>query len=151
MMNNDQNLPENDPRLQDEQNTPSTDPSLGYTDNRTQYHSDMPPHAPQFHNPPQMETEPPMRVRDWLLVLLLFCIPCVNIIVLFIWAFSDEPGKKSRSNFCKAYLIFLGISVVLSILSVIFMIALGWSLSSMMTDIRTEIHMASILRSCLPF
>ncbi|MCR4960936.1 MAG: hypothetical protein K6A74_05735 [Lachnospiraceae bacterium] len=49
----------------------------------------------------------------WLGILFLLCIPCVNIIMLFVWAFAD--GKESRKNFGKAYLIFLAIMIVLEI------------------------------------
>lgn len=51
--------------------------------------------------------EEPMSVKEWLIVLLLMMIPCVNIILMFVWAFSSGE-KKSKSNYFKASLIFMG-------------------------------------------
>lgn len=58
----------------------------------------------------QMELEEPVKVSEWVLALVLMMIPCVNIIMMFVWAFS-KTEKKSKSNFFKAYLIFFGISM----------------------------------------
>ncbi len=55
----------------------------------------------------------PVGIGTWLGILFLLCIPCVNIIMLFVWAFAD--GKESRKNFGKAYLIFIAIMIVLEI------------------------------------
>ena len=78
---------------------------------------------PDFQQPPQytpnpyMYNEPlapVMSVKDWLLTLLVMLIPCVNIIMMFVWAFSktDNPNK---SNYFKAYLIYYAISIVIGI------------------------------------
>lgn len=56
----------------------------------------------------QMELEEPVRISEWVLAMVLMTIPCVNIIMMFVWAFSSTE-KKSKSNFFKAYLIFFGI------------------------------------------
>lgn len=58
----------------------------------------------------RMELEEPVRISEWVLSLVLMMIPCVNIIMMFVWAFSNTE-KKSKSNFFKAYLIFFGISM----------------------------------------
>lgn len=58
----------------------------------------------------QVELEEPVKVSEWVLALVLMMIPCVNIIMMFVWAFSSTE-KKSKSNFFKAYLIFFGISM----------------------------------------
>ena len=64
------------------------------------------------YNNSQMET--PMSVGDWMITLLLAIIPCVNIVMLFIWAFgSDAP--KSKSNYAKAVLIWSAIIIVINI------------------------------------
>jgi hypothetical protein len=64
--------------------------------------------------------EQPVSVGEWLVMFLIFMIPCVGIIMMFVWAFSSNT-PTSKSNLCKAYLIFTGIMLVLSILlSVIF-------------------------------
>lgn len=76
----------------------------------------------------QMELEEPVKVGEWVLSLLLMMIPCVNIIMMFVWAFSSTE-KKSKSNFFKAYLIFFGISIGLMMLIwiavVVFALMLG--------------------------
>lgn len=74
------------------------------------------PAQPAPQPAPAVETEPPMRIRDWLLMWLLMSIPCVGFIMLFIWGFSSEPGKKSRASFCKATLIWYAITAGLTIL-----------------------------------
>ena len=58
----------------------------------------------------RMELEEPVKISEWILAMVLMMIPCVNIIMMFVWAFSSTE-KKSKSNFFKAYLIFFGISM----------------------------------------
>ena len=55
-----------------------------------------------------------MSVGSWLITLIILAIPCVNIIMYFIWAFGN--GNENRKNFCRAGLIFMLIAVVLSVL-----------------------------------
>ena len=55
-----------------------------------------------------------MSVCSWLITLLILAIPCVNIVMYFIWAFGN--GNANRKNFCRAGLIFMLIAVVLSVL-----------------------------------
>ena len=57
--------------------------------------------------------EEPVSFGDWMLTLLLMMIPCVNIVMMFVFAFGN--GKKSKSNFFKASLVWALISVVLSV------------------------------------
>lgn len=63
----------------------------------------------------QVELEEPVKVSEWVLAMVLMMIPCVNIIMMFVWAFSSTE-KKSKSNFFKAYLIFFGISIAVMLL-----------------------------------
>ena len=63
-----------------------------------------------YQNNGQMELEEPVKISEWVLAMVLMMIPCVNIIMMFVWAFSSTE-KKSKSNFFKAYLIFFGISM----------------------------------------
>lgn len=53
-----------------------------------------------------------MTFGDWIITLLLLIIPLVNIILLIIWAFGSGHNPN-KSNFAKAYLIFLLIGFVL--------------------------------------
>lgn len=60
-----------------------------------------------------VETEEPVSFGDWMVTLLLSYIPCVNLIVLLIWAFGSTT-KKSKSNFAKAKLVWMIVGTVLS-------------------------------------
>lgn len=66
-------------------------------------------------NNSELELEEPVKVGEWILTLVLMMIPCVNIILMFVFAFSKSE-KKSKSNFFKAYLIFYAIALGLIIL-----------------------------------
>lgn len=61
--------------------------------------------------------EEPITFGDWMLTRLILCIPVVNLIMMFVWAFGN--GKKSKSNIFKAELVWLLISFVLSIIVMI--------------------------------
>ena len=52
-----------------------------------------------------MEMEEPVGTGEWvgLLVLSTF-VPCIGIILMLVWAFGNTE-KKSKANFCKAFLI----------------------------------------------
>lgn len=73
--------------------------------------------------------EEPVSFGDWMLSLLLMMIPCVNIVMMFVFAFGN--GKKSKSNFFKAYLVWVLISIVLSVL---IMFIFGASMAAMMSS-----------------
>lgn len=60
------------------------------------------------------ELEEPVTFADWMLSMLIMCIPCVNIIMMFVWAFGSNT-KKSKSNYFKAVLIWMLIAIVLTI------------------------------------
>lgn len=75
---------------------------------------------------PQDDLEEPMSMGEWLISLLVMLIPCANIIMMFVWAFSSKE-KKSKSNFFKAYLIFFAIGIVFMI---IMMIVMGAAVAS---------------------
>lgn len=54
-------------------------------------------------------------VGEWVLYLFLFSIPIVNIIMLCIWAFGQEPNP-TKKNFAKAYLIWIAIGIGIAVL-----------------------------------
>lgn len=85
----------------------------------------------QYPYQSNQELEEPITMGEWMIALLIMMIPCANIIMAFVWAFSDKE-KKSKSNFFKAQLIFIGIYFVLIIL--IFII-LGASMASLMNSV----------------
>ena len=66
-------------------------------------------------------------VSDWLIIIIIQCIPVVNIICLFVWAFSKST-PVSKSNWAKASLI---ISAVFFVLYFIFIIAAAATAVSM--------------------
>lgn len=60
---------------------------------------------------PQNETSP-MDLKDWVLTLVVLMIPCVGIVMYFVWAFGDK-GNINRRNFCRAQLIIFGVLLVI--------------------------------------
>ncbi len=69
-------------------------------------------------------------IKEWVVSFLLMCIPVVNFVMPLIWAFSDSE-KKSKSNFFKAYLIFVLVSIILSI---VFAVLVFTFMSEVMTS-----------------
>ncbi|TAH45845.1 MAG: hypothetical protein EYC71_05730 [Gammaproteobacteria bacterium] len=55
---------------------------------------------------------PVMSLGDWIITMIVLAIPLVNIIMLFVWGFSSSTNPN-KANFCKAYLIFFLIAIVL--------------------------------------
>lgn len=64
---------------------------------------------------PYGDLEEPVTIGDWMLTMLLLTIPCVNIVMICVWAFGSGT-KKSKSNYFKAVLIWTAISIALSVL-----------------------------------
>ena len=54
-----------------------------------------------------------MSMGDWFLTLIVLAIPCVNVVMYFVWAFAD--GNENRKNFCRVSLILGAISIVLAV------------------------------------
>lgn len=89
-------------------------------DNNNMYNQDQ----PQFRQQPYQqapyqepgELEEPVSFGDWMITMLIMSIPCVNIVMMFVWAFGN--GNKSKSNYFKAYLVWALISIVISVILV---------------------------------
>ena len=77
----------------------------------------------------QPTAEEPYPIGKWIGILFLSMIPCVNIIMLFVWAFSE--GNTSRKNYAKAKLIVAAICIVLYVL---FMILFGTAFASILSE-----------------
>lgn len=80
-----------------------------------------------------MENEQPYRplsLADWMITLLITFIPLVNIIMLFVWAFSSDT-HPSKANWAKANLIWILVGMVLF---VIFISIFGLALLSFMKN-----------------
>ena len=61
------------------------------------------------------EQERPLSMGEWLVTLLILTfVPCVNIVMMFVWGFGN--GNLNRKRFCQAYLIIWAIMVVLMII-----------------------------------
>jgi len=73
-----------------------------------------------------------MSTGEWVVTLLIMMIPCVNIIMLFVWGFGN--GNVNRRNYCRAYLIMVAIGIALYLLLILIFgvamfsmfSALGW-------------------------
>ena len=71
-----------------------------------------------------------MTLGQWLLTLLLTMIPCVNIVMLFVWAFGNGE-YVTRKRWAQAQLIFTAIIIVLYI---ILMVIFGASMTAMLNS-----------------
>lgn len=66
-------------------------------------------------NAPSVETT--ITIGEWIWTTILLAIPCVGLIMTFVWAFGDtKRTKPSKSNYAKAILIWYAISIVISII-----------------------------------
>ena len=66
----------------------------------------------------------PLSVKEWVITLLLLCIPFVNIILIIYWAVSSS-SNLNRKNFCIAYLVLFLIMFIISIVLLIIAFVLG--------------------------
>ena len=89
--------------------------------------------ATPYTVPPQTAVAPedtsPLKVSDFFVMLLVACIPLVNIILLLIWAFSSGTNVN-RKNFCRAYLIMMVIMWVIAFILSLSLIGLIGILAS---------------------
>ena len=76
------------------------------------------------------DLEQPLSVGDWVVTLILTCIPCVNLIMLFVWAFGSGT-PRSKANWAKAQLI---IMLVVFVLYFITAAILGMSFASVISQ-----------------
>ena len=57
----------------------------------------------------------PISIGEWLITSIIFSIPIVGFIMLFVWGFGNNT-HPSKANWAKASLIVIGISMLLSAL-----------------------------------
>ena len=99
---------------------PQANPQPQYNQ-QPQYREQQYYQQPQFngqHYYPQQAYDPttkPMTLGDWILTYLLLLIPGLNIVLVFVWAFSSRTNK-SKKSFFQLQLILIIISVILSII-----------------------------------
>ncbi|HHL3632260.1 hypothetical protein [Neisseria polysaccharea] len=86
----------------------------------------MEPVRYNINNTPEIQNDnaPVMTTGQWVLTMIVFMIPLVNIIMLFVWAFGS--GNPNRANFCKAQLL---IYLVGLLIGLIFVLLIGGSAS----------------------
>ena len=89
---------------------PETTGSEDSQDNNSQQYS---------QNRNEQSDNSPMDLKDWILTLIVLLIPCVGIVMYFVWAF-ESNGNINRRNFCRAQLIIF--AVLLGIYLVLFML-----------------------------
>lgn len=71
-----------------------------------------------YHDPERYEDV--VTVKDWLLVMVLMCIPLVNLVMPFVWAFGGGNIPESKRNWAKAMLLWALIIIVLYVLLFVF-------------------------------
>lgn len=89
-------------------------------DNKFVYQDNQYDYSQQYsRNRNEQSDNSPMDLKDWILTLIVLLIPCVGIVMYFVWAFGNN-GNINRRNFCRAQLIIfaalLGIYLVLFVL-----------------------------------
>ena len=57
----------------------------------------------------------PMSIGDWIITGIIFAIPIIGFVMLFVWAFGSKT-QPSKASWAKAALIFIGISIVIWLL-----------------------------------
>lgn len=107
-----------------------TDNSTGAQGNYQQNNYQQPQYqqgyTPQYQQP---QLEEPISMSEWLITMLIMMVPCVNIVMMFVWAFS-KTERKSKANYFKAQLIFMGaILLIYLVIFIIFGAAIAASLS----------------------
>ena len=75
--------------------------------------------------------EEPVSMSEWFICMLLMMVPCVNIIMMFVWAFSKNE-KKSKSNYFKVQLIVMGVVLALYIVLMVIFVAAGIGLTGVL-------------------
>ena len=64
---------------------------------------------------PSFNTEPVISLGEWLVTLIISIIPCVGLIMLFVWAFGNGTSK-TKQNYARAILVFTLIVIVLYVI-----------------------------------
>ena len=106
-----------------DQNAATPQPQ-SYSQPQQTYSQPQPYSQPQVNNyyPSPAITDETVSVGEWMLMTLVFMLPVVGLIMLFVWAFGGGV-KKSKANYCKAALIWSAILIAIYIL--FFIIVVG--------------------------
>ncbi len=71
-----------------------------------------------------IQKTPVISIGDWMITIFILMIPLINIILLFIWAFSNSTNPN-KSTFAKAYLIWIAIIIAITIIISVLLISAG--------------------------
>lgn len=99
-------------------NTVEENEQYNYSYNNTDYNYSQPQNYNQQGNDNEV-----MSVGEWLLTILATIIPCVGLVLYLVWAFGKN-GNANRRNYCKAWLIYWLIQMVLTIIILIVVFAI---------------------------
>jgi hypothetical protein len=119
------------PQQQQQQQPPQPQQPYGTPAPYQPYGAPPPPPSP-YGAPPRppygygLDTSV-MTTKQWVVTLLIMMVPCVNLIMLFVWAFGSQ-GNANRKYYAQAYLIFIGILIAVYIVLMIIFAALGLAL-----------------------
>lgn len=76
------------------------------------------------YQPYQTKDTSVVSTGEWVLTMILMCIPCVNLILCLVWGFGSNVNENKK-NFCRAQLIMIAIGVVFSIVLGVILVAVG--------------------------
>jgi len=68
------------------------------------------------------ELAPIMSLKDWVISIIITCIPVIGFVMLIIWAFASENINKNKKNWAKGFLIVQVIGIILAIIFYVFII-----------------------------
>ncbi len=94
------------------------------------------PYPQQYYAAPQQEyTEPYKPMSPWAYIgyNILFAIPLAGLIILLVFAFDNT--YIARRNYARSFLIMMLIGLILSILTIVAMVVLGFSISDALNEI----------------
>ncbi len=78
-------------------------------------------------NRQEQSLHPVVSVMDWVFTMLIMIIPLVNLVMLFVWAFGTA-ANPNKANWAKATLLFILISIILTVLFFIAFAGIFWAI-----------------------
>ena len=75
--------------------------------------------APARSIAPDATTDEVITTLGWIGTILVLVVPIVGLVLYFVWAFGTR-GNLNRRNYCRAALIMMAISLVLGIISIVY-------------------------------
>ncbi len=81
---------------------------------------------PVYQQPQHVEDTSVMTTGQWMVTTLIMGLPCIGLIMTFVWAFGD--GNVNRKNYCRSVLIWMLIGIGASLLIGLIMGIAGASL-----------------------